>query len=221
MDASARLPRYLVRAPSNYDARFAHPLLVVFSPAGLSAGLTERFTGLTAMATAHGLIVAYVDHFPLGLERARWLANLPAKIAADWCIDPARVTLAGHSDGGTVAQVIALVDAQKMPAPVAIVASAAGLLESDFPTLTCPARMHVLLLHGRSDDHFPGYGESAAQGWARCLRCDADPQADAEGCLAYRNCSGGLRLCLHEGSHLTWPDEARGRIVRLAAEPAD
>lgn len=218
-DAGAQLPRFHVRTPRNYDSRFAHPLLVVFSPAGFSGKLTERFTGLTAMATARGLIVAYVDHVPLGLKQARRLAHLPATIAAEWCIDRDRVSLAGHSDGGTVAQVIGLLEERAAAAPVAIVASAGGLLESDFPALTCPVRMHVLLFHGATDDHFPGYGESAAQGWARCLRCDAEPQTDAQGCLAYSGCAGSLRLCLHDGGHLTWPEAARARMVAMAAKP--
>lgn len=220
-EASARLPPYVIRLPSNYDPRFAHPLLIVFSPAGLSGSLTERFTGLTAMATARGVVVAYVDHVSLGLKQARLAAKLPARIAADWCIDPARITLAGHSDGGTLAQVIGLADEPATPAPTTLVASAAGLLASDFPSLSCPPRMHVLLLHGEADDHFPDYGRSAAQGWARCLQCQGGPERDAEGCLIYRHCNGSLHLCLHSGNHLTWPDGAGKRIVNLSTNPPD
>lgn len=211
--ADGELPYVLVRAPSNYDPRHAHPLLLVFSPAGFGPGLTERFTGLTEIATQRGIIVAYVGARPLTRELPDQLATLPAHLARDWCLDASRITLAGHSDGGTLAQVIALQGGEAM----AVMASAAGLREKDFADLGCPARADVLLLHGADDDHFPGYGESAAKGWARCLGCSDPPVADAEGCLAYPGCRGGLRLCLHEGSHLEWPERARALLIELAS----
>ena len=37
--------RYMVRTPSNYDATFAHPLLMVYAPAGQGRWGTERFMG--------------------------------------------------------------------------------------------------------------------------------------------------------------------------------
>lgn len=213
------LPPFTVRAPANYDARYPHPLLIVFSPAGFGAGLTERFTGLTSASTAAGLLVAYVSSRPMSRSLPTTLARLPARIAEQWCLDPRRITFAGHSDGGTLAQVIALVPETQAigPAPAAVVASAAGLQENDFASLRCPGPVEVLLLHGEDDGHFPGFGESAARGWARCLSCDDDPVPNGDGCLRYPGCSGSLRLCLHPGNHLTWPDAARRRIVGLAS----
>lgn len=214
-----RLPRAVVRTPSNYTPSFPHPLLIVFSPAGLGAGLTERYTGLTQAATGAGAIVAYVGSRRMTAELPAVLSRLPAAIAERWCIDPHRIVLAGHSDGGTLAQVIALLpETRKGQAfPAAIVASAAGIRESDFATLRCPDVLHVLLFHGRRDGHFPGYGESAARGWARCLACKGEPVPDGEGCLRYPGCSGSVELCLHPGSHPTWPTAAGGRIVDLAS----
>lgn len=207
--------RVLVRTPSNYDAHRAHPLLLVFSPAGFGPGLTERWMGLTHEATARGVIVAYVGARPLSRQLPHELAKLPAQLAADWCLDLARVTLAGHSDGGTLAQVIALLGAQAS----SVFASAAGLQSQDFAALGCPDRAEVLLMHGQNDDHFPGYGASAAQGWARCLGCKPTPVPDAEGCLAYAGCRGTLRLCLHQGSHLDWPEQARALLIGLSGAP--
>ena len=45
---------YVVVTPVNYRPRQAHPLLVVYAPAGFSAGLSERFAGLTHAATTAG-----------------------------------------------------------------------------------------------------------------------------------------------------------------------
>src|SRR5262245_14515750 len=50
-----------VRTPAGYDATAAHPLLVVYSPAGVTNPVqTEQFTGLTPDAIARGYLVAYV-----------------------------------------------------------------------------------------------------------------------------------------------------------------
>lgn len=217
--ANAELPSVLVRAPSNYDPAHAHPLLIVFSPAGLGPGLTERHTGLTHAATARGVIVAYVGSRRLEPTLPARLATLPARLAQDWCIDAARISFAGHSDGGTLAQITALQPASAALRPRAVFASAAGVVESDFAALSCPEHAEVLLMHGRADDHFPGYGESAAAGWARCLGCASAPSTDADGCLAYRGCRGTLRLCLHDGVHLDWPDRANPLLLNLAETP--
>lgn len=215
-DTADQLPRVRVRAPANYDAQIPHALLIVLSPAGFGPGLTERFTGLTHTATARGLVVAYVAARPLRTDLPQQLANLPARIARHWCIDATRITYAGHSDGGTLAQVIALHAAS--PTPRAVFSSAGGLRESDFDTLQCPPRAEVLLMHGRADSHFPDYGASAARGWARCLGCSGvAAQSDAAGCTSWRDCRGSLRLCDHAGGHLRWPETARQAVAELAA----
>lgn len=210
-------PWFVVRAPSNYDPDFAHPLLVVFSPAGLPAALAERHLGLTRAATAAGLIVAYVDSLPLSIAVVDSFAQVTARVARDWCIDRTRITLSGHSDGGTVAQLLALRDGTE-DRPAAIVASAAGLRAEDFVAFQCPRSLHVRLWHGSGDRHFAGYGASAAAAWARCLACSDDRgTADADGCFTYAGCRGSLRYCAHDGGHLGWPSAATDALVALAA----
>lgn len=213
------LPRIRVRAPGNYRADHPHGLLVVFSPAGFGPGLTERFVGLTHAATAQGLIVAYVASRPLSPALAARLARVPEVLTRSWCIDAMRIVFVGHSDGGTLAQVVALQSPTPgVLRPSAIVASGAGLLESDFGSLNCPApeSIDVLLVHGRNDRHFPDYGESAARGWARCMTCASEPVADAVGCERHSGCKGSLRYCEHDGRHWVWPETLRQRSIDAA-----
>lgn len=216
-------PRIRVRAPGNYRADRPHGLLVVFSPAGFGPGLTERFVGLTHAATAQGLIVAYVASRPLSPALAARLARVPEILTRNWCIDAKRIVFVGHSDGGTLAQVVALQPPTPgVLRPSAIVASGAGLLESDFGSLNCPAPkgLDVLVVHGRNDTHFPGYGESAARGWARCMKCAPEPVADAVGCERHSGCAGGLRYCEHDGRHWVWPATLRQRSIEAAVRSA-
>ena len=212
-------PRLRVRAPTNYRRDHAHGLLVVFSPAGFGPALTERFMGLTRTATEHGLIVAYVGSRPMSEALAARLTRVPQIVARDWCIDASRIAFVGHSDGGTLAQVVALQSPTPgMLRPTTIVASGAGLLESDFGTFDCSAagKPDVLIVHGRNDRHFPDYGASATRGWARCLKCAGDPVTDERDCQHHAGCRGRLTFCQHEGRHWTWPDAARQSSVDAA-----
>ncbi|WP_169577411.1 carboxylesterase family protein [Sinimarinibacterium sp. CAU 1509] len=214
------LPGYTVRTPSNYDPRQAHPLLVVFSPAGIGRGMRERISGLTNVATAQGLIVAYVDSLKLSRKAVGRFAQVVSAIAAQWCVDPSRITVAGHSDGGTVAELLALLDAGAGSVPAAIVASGAGLIESDFAEFRCVQPVDVTLFHGRDDHHFPGYGASAARGWADCLGCAATPALDSDGCLAYSGCRGQLRYCELPVGHWRWPPINDAIVAKAAARAA-
>lgn len=214
------LPGYTVRTPSNYDPRRAHPLLMVFSPAGSNRALTERFTGLTHDATAQGLIVAYVDSLRLSRDAVARFARVVSAIERQWCIDPRRISFTGHSDGGSVSELIALLDTGIDVAPAAVVASAGGLIDTDFAEFECRRPIDVTLYHGRDDHHFPGYGASAARGWAQCLGCDASPDTDTEGCAVYRNCRGALKYCEQPGGHWRWPDINSAIVAKAAAAVA-
>lgn len=200
---------YAVRTPANYDARFAHPLLVVFAPAGLDAWLNERFTGLTRVATAAGFIVAYVDHRRPGMEITRSMGRVVAEVVRGWCIDPARVYYAGHSDGGTMAMAMAFTRVHDMQ-PAGFIASAAGIRDRDLNGQACPAPTAAMVVHGRQDSLFPlpEYGAKVAHWWAACNGCTIDQtQPLGDGCHAYAACASGAPTvyCEHPGGHRDWP----------------
>ena len=117
--------RYMVRTPSNYDATFAHPLLMVYAPAGMSRWGSERLMGLTTAATGAGFIVAYADHRPLNLAAVEQLGTIPDLVATEWCIDTKKVYVTGHSDGGTATLALAVIEKTKH-VPTGIAPSAAG-----------------------------------------------------------------------------------------------
>lgn len=198
--------RYSVRTPSNYDPSVAHPLLVVYAAAGQSRVASERFTGLTRSATAAGFIIAYADHRRLSLSVLDDLATIPGAVAKKWCVDPDRVFLTGHSDGGTAAAAMALRPDDGLE-PAGIAASAAGIRGADLDAYQCPENLKVMILHSRDDERFPGFGADAARWWARCHQCDTRNAAlDAAGCLDYRGCAGGdVRYCAGSGAHRRWP----------------
>jgi polyhydroxybutyrate depolymerase len=175
---SADLITYNVRAPDDYDPTRARPLLVVYAPAGGDPETTEAFTGLTPDALAAGMVVAYPDHrSPSSSSVIEDLGRIPGEVAARWCIDPERIYLTGHSDGGSTASVVAIWELLD-PAPAAVAPSAAGVDVSWVESAGCPAPIPVMVLHSSGDTLFPvseGFGEEVAEWWAACNACGPTP----------------------------------------------
>lgn len=198
--------RYSVRTPANYDSTYAHPLLVVYAPAGKNRYASERYAGLTYEATRNGFVIAYADARPLSRTGVKLLGEIPAHIAARWCIDTQRVYFTGHSDGGSYSMGITVLESSVRPA--AIAASGAGIRGTDLNNYRCPARLPVMVLHSAEDERFPGWGREAARWWAKCNGCSAQLSApDGEGCADYAGCPAAARTryCEGRGSHRRWP----------------
>ena len=206
-ERSAKGISYNVRTPANYDPRVAHPLLMVYAPAGVNRFGSESLTDLTKAATQAGFIIAYANRRRLSIKVIEELGTIPDLIAEKWCVDPRRIFLTGHSDGGTVTVALAVLE-QTQHIPTAIAPSAAGFTAQDLAAFACPAPLSVMVMHGAEDRHFPGYGQQIADWWAVCNRCGrrASPRR-ADGCRSYPNCAGGVRTvyCEGTGSHLEWP----------------
>lgn len=205
---SAEGIRYMVRTPANYDATVAHPLLMVYAPAGQSRWGTERFMGLTTMATGAGFVVSYADHKQLNIPTVEQLGTIPGLVAKEWCIDEKRVVVTGHSDGGTASMALAVLDKTKK-IPAAIAPSAAGWTGKDLESFQCPDPIPVMIMHGKNDTLFPGWGAQTSAWWAKCNHCDVTKTKPLEGgCLVYQGCaSGGATLyCEGAGSHRDWPN---------------
>lgn len=197
--------RFSVRTPANYDPRVGHPLLMVYAPAGRSRFATEQFTGLTSEATREGFVVAYADSRPMAVKTVLELGTIPALIARKWCVDEKRVYLTGHSDGGTVATALALLEKTRH-IPAGIAPSAAGFAAADFKEFKCPAPLPVVVMHGARDRLFPGWGAQTVKWWAACNRCDPQPGSRAgNGCVMYSHCAAETLYCEGEGAHAEWP----------------
>lgn len=197
-----------VRTPRDYDSARAYPLLVIYPPAGLSRGASERFYGLTRDATKQGFIVAYSDHIRLSRRTIAVQARVIEMVVARWCINPSSIVLVGHSDGATLAQAIPLLKTDTSTLVRALIASAGGMRDSDLEAEGCPRALNALVLHSRDDRLFPNFGRESANFWARCAGCEiVEPEIGNDGCLNYRNCSSGksVRFCESTGPHERWP----------------
>lgn len=200
--------RYMVRTPSNYDVTIAHPLVMVYAPAGMNRWASERFTGFTTQATGAGFIVVYVDHRPLNVSTVEQLGAVADLVGREWCIDQQRIFVTGHSDGGTASLALAVLEKTKK-IPTAVAPSAAGWTGKDLESFQCREPLPVMIMHGKQDSLFPGWGAETSVWWARCNHCDLTKTKSVEGgCRAYQECvSGGATLyCEGTGGHRDWPN---------------
>lgn len=198
--------KYNVRTPMNYDSTVAHPLIVVYSPAGSNRAKTEKMTHLTMEATSAGYIIAYADHPELSPTSTIELGTIPGLISQKWCVDQNRIFLTGHSDGGTAAMALAFMAGTK-DIPSAIAPSAAGIHYSDLYNHECPEPISVMVMHSENDHLFPGYGVESSGWWAACNKCSPIPEQLDNGCTSYPSCENGVKTWYCEGSelHAHWP----------------
>ncbi len=199
--------KYAVRTPANYNPGILHPLLMVYAPAGSSRFRSEHLTNLTFAATTAGFVVSYADSRRLSLAVIPELGTIPRLIAKKWCVDERRVYLTGHSDGGTVALALALLD-ETRHIPTAVAPSAAGFRRTDLETFSCPERLSALIMHSANDHLFPGYGAETSSWLAACNECRSRlVENDENGCVAYSGCRTNSKTiyCEGTGTHRQWP----------------
>ena len=197
-----------VRTPDDYDATVAHPVIVVFAPAGATADTTESFTGLTPDALDAGYIIAYADHVsPMNLGIIEGLSPVLDDVVDTWCVDTERVYYTGHSDGGTISEVLLSID-EEDPRPAAAAPSAAGITGPTMNMIGCPPEPRpIMVVHSINDGLFPpasGFGLDAAQVWADCNGCSGDPTPNG-GCIEWPGCTAQTLYCEGSGSHGQWP----------------
>jgi polyhydroxybutyrate depolymerase len=199
---------FSVRTPRNYDATRAHPLLVVFAPAGFDRFRSERYAGLTTAATSAGFVIAYTDHARLAMGSFVQQGEIAELVGRRWCIDSARVSFAGHSDGGSSAAAVTFLEKSRM-APAGIAVSGAGIRKQDLAQYACPGPVYVLVLHSRRDERFPlpEFGRGPAQWWADCNQCQSSSAPAQNGCVEFDGCRPGsrVRYCELSSAHEEWP----------------
>lgn len=200
----------LVRTPTGYDPTVSAPLIVVYAGCCVNGATMEAFTMLTPPATARGYMMAYVDHItPTSMAAYNDAASAVPAVSAQYCVDPRNVFLAGHSDGGSLDEILAL---EGLVQTSAIAPSASGVLASQLTPAMCPkSQVSVFEQHSSGDTLFPisqGYGPPMAAWWAACDGCGAQGPARSDGCIPYLSCSGQLQVLYCQGTavHGIWPN---------------
>ena len=254
--SDGRSRRYELHVPPQYDGARSLPLVLAFHGVPGTPADMRAIGGLDAVADARGFIVAYPQSATgdwdlncggctlaeqQGVDDVRLVRDLVSQLRQDARVDPARVYVAGFSQGALLAHHLSCV----MEGTVRGFASVAATMLA--PTsLDCapPGGADVLFVHGSADAEFPVEGRTVnglaslsldrtLQEWRINDGCSAAPtvqdlpDAADDGTTtrreSYEGCATGRRVVLYRvsgGGH-TWPGSPAELNPALGPESRD
>ena len=173
LDPTAQRP-FDVFAPSSYSPDTAMPLVVLLHGFGASGAIQEAYFQLQPLAEERGFLYVHPDGTINSIGRAFWNATdaccgfdstvddsayllaLIDKVQDDFNVDPKRIYLVGHSNGGFMSYRMACDHADK----IAAIASLAGATFLDESKCNPSEPVSVLQIHGTADGIIPYGGGS-------------------------------------------------------------
>jgi polyhydroxybutyrate depolymerase len=238
-----------VFVPSGYQDGTPAPLVILLHGYGASGLVQELYFNLRPLADARGFLYAYPDgtidannsrfwnatdaccnFFGSDVDDSAYLRQVIDEIKARYTVDPKRVFVLGHSNGGFMSFRMACDHADA----IAAVASLAGAVAADAAACAPVEPVAALQIHGTADDTilydggmifdntYPG-AIASAQRWATLDGCDAMPTAgpalDLEADLAGAEATTEAYTGCDPGGHAElWTIEGGGHLPALSAD---
>ena len=240
---------YGLLAPGSYRQSTPAPLVVVLHGYGASGRQQADYFGLLADAEEHGYLLAYPDGLtdPRGsrfwnatdaccnfygnpVDDVAYLGAVIDDVASRYTVDPNRVFVIGHSNGGFMAHRLAC----EIGGRLAAVISLAGATWRNPASCAAAATVNVLQVHGDLDqtilydgsDVYPSAAQTVAI-WAQKNRCagalegrGADKDLDS-GIAGPETRVEGHAGCPPGGAADLWTLEGGGHTPSLGPSWAD
>lgn len=157
---------YDVFVPASYDDSSPMPLVILLHGYAATGAIQEAYFQLQPLAESRGFLYVHPDgltdvrnnHFwnatdaccdlgGNGVDDVAYLTAVIDKVEADYSVDPKRIYLVGHSNGGFMSYRMACERSDL----VAAIASVAGATFADPATCKPSSPVSVLQVHGTSD----------------------------------------------------------------------
>ena len=153
-----------VIVPDTYDAATAAPLVILLHGYGAVGSLQEIYFNLRSQAEERGFLYVYPDATPnrLGIngwnatdaccndsdvDDSAYITHIIDEVSATYNVDPKRVYLVGHSNGGFMSYRMACDRADR----IAAIVSLAGATYLDAAKCAPSEPVSVLQIHGTDD----------------------------------------------------------------------
>lgn len=195
-----------VHVPPGYKPGVPAPLIVMLHGYGASGLVEEIYLGLKAVADTRGFLYvnpdgksdtngkrfwnstyACCDFGKTGVDDTAYISGLIKEIQAQYSVDPKRIFLVGHSNGGFMSHRLACARSEQ----IAAIVSLAGSMGSE-PSQCAPTQpVSVLQIHGTKDNTiayaggdlgggslYPG-AEAVVSAWAKLDGCGPTPDTSA------------------------------------------
>jgi polyhydroxybutyrate depolymerase len=218
------LRTYRLHLPRGYRTDRPAPLLVLLHGHGASGAQIERSTKMSAKADQEGFIAVYPDGsgspHSWQVRDVAFIAQLIQELRKEYSVDPNRIYVAGHSNGGTMAYRLGI----ELDTLVAGIGVSAGLLPEQLAAVPARSPVTLVAVHGKSDTTVPHDGRSSSLSvplsvstWASRDGCDPAPTdvaitPDKVVRRTYDGCKSGSTVILVTLTDLThrWPGDAKG-----------
>ena len=174
----ARKRTYYIHLPVDHDKSKPTALVFCLHWYGGTGREIEKSTGLSLLADREGFIAVYPNALASGPKRKQtwngggayenrtrsvddvgFISALIDKLSREYTIDPARIYVFGHSNGGSMAHHLGA----RLPHKFAAIACSAGLLARNDFVVGPP--VSVVHFHGKRDQIVP-YTDMAKRDWA-------------------------------------------------------
>ncbi len=243
VDGQAR--EYLLHVPPSLDAAAPVPLVVALHPLGGWSHQFARVSQWTALADQEGFIVVFPDAqgpirhigqgwnaghccgygFERGVDDVAFLDALLDELLTGYPVDPARIYMAGHSNGAMMAYHYGALRAHQLAA-IGVVAGAVASGPDAGSAIWTPepvAPLSVAIVHGTNDQVVPfaGGAQDDGSGWWFApvasavefwrVAADADDEGrvselpDGSPQVAYHGTEASVLFAAIEGAGHGWP----------------
>ena len=187
---------FTLHVPTGVSAARPAPLLVMLHGYGATGAIEEAYLRFTAAADAHNMLYAFADGTPNARGSRFWNATnaccdpngtiddsayvtaIIADVKAKHAVDPKRVYLLGHSNGGFLSYRMACDHSEE----IAAIASIAGATWSDPKHCTPKHAVAILEIHGTGDQTIKYDGGSTGFGTYPSATTTVSTWAGYNGC---------------------------------------
>ena len=211
----ANIGRYVLDLPASYDGQTPLPLLFALRGAEVSAESFRDYAGLVPVAGDEAIVVhpdALNDASAWDVQRdSPYFQALLAQMLERYCVDPGRVFVFGHAQGGQFASMLACKYGDTI--------RGASLFAAPAPIPPCVGTPAMLIGQGNVDRQLlVTMGRATRDFFAERNHCDTSIQAmvEPEPCVEYSGCdpTAPVRYCEYDGA-LGLPSFAADAIWRF------
>jgi polyhydroxybutyrate depolymerase len=155
-----------LHVPPGYSAGVAAPLVILLHGYSASGAVQDLYFGLTAVSDARGFLYAHPDGLvdadgkrywnasdaccdfaKTNVDDSTYISTLIKQVQARYTVDPKRIFLIGHSNGGFMSYRMACDHSDQ----IAAIASLAGAATADLASCKPTSPVSVLQIHGTED----------------------------------------------------------------------
>ena len=201
--------QYYVKLPTGYDASKAYPVMIMFNPTGNPITWAEQNAGFEGTGPKEAWIRVYPhpanSSFGWGSGDVSFFDPFYAQITSSYCVDQARVFVAGESSGGDFSSILACEYGDKVAAAAPGATKPVGGYSLNVPTSRpCKGDPTVVVIHGKNDNVVgPENGPATRDFFAEVNNCGTETMP-VEGytdtlsnCVMFQGCDAPVYWCQH------------------------